>query len=270
MATTRKTSTKKTTDKSLPVEKEPAMTVQKVAADERIHKITGFFLILIAIWLCIAFVSYGFTWQQDQDKVFSAGGDFLWADDLKVENRLGRLGAWVSHQFIYKGFGLASYFLCILPFVLGINLVFSKKIFRVWRNVFYSLTGLIYFSVALAFVTKGQSFSYGGGWGEWLSEHLSTLLGSAGTALLLIVAGLAWAIWRFNPVFRVPKMPDIKMPELKRTAKEQTPEEAKLTIIPEKDVSPAEMGLPSNVASLPQTRAEDEASNPQVILIIHQ
>ena len=256
MATTKKTSTKKTTDKSLPVEKEPAMTVQKVAADERIHKITGFFLILIAIWLFIAFVSYGYTWQQDQDKVFSAGGDFLWADDLKVENRLGRLGAWVSHQFIYKGFGLASYFLCILPFVVGINLVFSRKIFRVWRNVFYSLTGLIYFSVALAFVTKGQSFSYGGGWGEWLSENLSTLLGSAGTALLLIVAGVAWAIWRFNPVFKVPKMPDIKLPEFKRAIKEQPLEEAKLIIIPAKDASEPEVELPAKFAPISQIGTE--------------
>ncbi len=260
MATTKKNTTKKTTDKSLPVEKDPAISVQKVAADERIHKITGFFLILIAIWLFIAFISYGYTWQQDQDKVFSAGGDFLWADDLKVENRLGRLGAWVSHQFIYKGFGIASYFLCILPFVVGINLVFSKKIFRIWRNVFYSLTGLIYFSVALAFITKGSAFSYGGGWGEWLSENLSTMLGGTGTALLLIVAGLAWAIWRFNPVFKVPKMPDIKLPELKRSAKEEPSEEAKLTIIPPKEEINPELPPPSKFAPLPETGIETAAA----------
>jgi len=213
MATSKKNTKSTANGKPMPVEQEPPVSVKKVVHDERTHKITGFFLILIAISLCIAFVSYSFTWQQDQDKVFNSGKEFWFADDLKVENKLGRLGAWVSHLFIYKGFGIASYFLSMLPFVVGINLIFRKKIFRVWRNVFYSLTGLIYFSVALSFITKGSAFSYGGGLGDYMSESLTNILGIAGTALLLIVAGLAWFIWRFNPVFKVPKAP--KMPEVK-------------------------------------------------------
>lgn len=197
----------------MPVEAEPAITVQKVVSDERVHKITGFFLVLVAVFLGIAFISYAGTWQQDQDKVFKAGGNFLFDEDIKVDNRLGRLGAWISHLFIWKGFGLASFFLCMLPFTVGVNLIFKKRIFRVWRNVFYALTGLLYFSVSLAFFTRGANFSYGGGWGEWLSESLSAFLGGTGMVLLLLVLGVAWIIWRFNPVFRVPKVPRVKMPE---------------------------------------------------------
>jgi DNA segregation ATPase FtsK/SpoIIIE, S-DNA-T family len=228
MATAKKNIKKKvTTPKSVSVEKDPPVSVKKVVRDERTHKIIGFFLILIAIWLFIAFVSYGYTWRQDQDKVFNAGGDFLFADDLKVDNKLGRLGAWISHSFIYKGFGIASYFLCLLPFVLGINLIFKARIFRIWRNVFYSLTGLIYFSVALAFFSKGAEFSYGGGWGEWISETLTAFMGTVGTALLLLVAGLAWFVWRFNPVFKMPKKPKISFPV---PAKKGEPDEASLHI----------------------------------------
>jgi len=225
MATTKKNTKSAANGKPMPMEKEPPVSVKKVVHDERTHKITGFFLILIAISLCIAFVSYAFTWQQDQDKVFNTGKDFWFADDLKVENKLGRLGAWVSHLFIYKGFGIASYFLCMLPFVVGINLIFRKKIFSIWRNVFFSLTGLFYFSVALSFITKGSAFSYGGGLGDFMSESLTNLLGMAGTALFLIVAGLGWFIWRFNPVFKVPKTP--KIPEVKFpfSKKETVPEE---------------------------------------------
>ena len=212
MATTKRNTKNRKPTNPMPVEKDPAITVQKVVKDERIHKIIGFFLILLALWLAIAFVSYIFTWQTDQDKVFKAGGDFLFADDIKVENRLGRLGAWAGHLFIYKGFGLASFFLCILPFTIGVNLIFKKKIFRIWRNVFYALTGLIYFSVTLAFASQGAAFSYGGGWGEWISESLEAFLGKAGTILLLLVAGFAWFIWRFNPVFNVPKVPVVTRP----------------------------------------------------------
>jgi DNA segregation ATPase FtsK/SpoIIIE, S-DNA-T family len=213
MATAKKNTRKKApAGKSMSVEKAPPVSVKRVVKDERTHKIVGFFLILIAIWLFIAFVSYGYTWRQDQDKVFNAGSDFLFADNIKVDNKLGRLGAWISHISIYKGFGIASYFLCLLPFVLGINLIFKARIFRIWRNVFYSLTGLIYFSVALAFFTKGAEFSYGGGWGEWISENLTAFMGTVGTALLLLVAGIAWIVWRFNPVFKVPKKPIINLP----------------------------------------------------------
>ncbi len=212
MATTKRNTKSRKPSNTIPVEKDPAITVKKVVQDERVHKIIGFFLILLALWLAIAFVSYVFTWQTDQDKVFKAGGDFLFADDIKVENRLGRLGAWAGHLFIYKGFGLASFFLCILPFTIGVNLIFKKKIFRIWRNVFYALTGLIYFSVTLAFATQGAAFSFGGGWGEWISESLESFLGKAGTILLLLVAGFAWFIWRFNPVFKMPKVPAVPKP----------------------------------------------------------
>lgn len=197
----------------MPVEAEPAITVQKVVKDERVHKITGFFLVLVAVFLGIAFISYAGTWQHDQDKVFKAGGNFLFDEDIKVENRLGRLGAWISHLFIWKGFGLASFFLCMLPFTLGVNLIFKQRIFKVWRNVFYALTGLVYFSVSLAFFTRGADFSYGGGLGEWLSESLSAFLGGTGMVLLLLVLGVAWVIWRFNPVFKVPNVPKVKMPD---------------------------------------------------------
>lgn len=233
MATTKKNNSKKpAAPTAIPVEKEPTVSVKQVVKDERTHKITGFFLVLIAVWLFIAFVSYGYTWQQDQDKVFNAGGDFLFTDDLRVENKLGRIGAWISHLFIYKGFGIASYFLCILPFTIGINFIFRKKIFRVWRNIFYSLSGLVYFSVTLAFFTRGTAFSYGGGLGEYMSENLSSILGTAGTVLLLIVLGIAWFIWRFNPIFKVPKaprLPQVNLPQFGKKGQEAN-EEASLRI----------------------------------------
>ena len=78
---------------------------KQLARDERTWKITGAVFLLIAIFLFIAFISYFFTWKEDQDKVFRGG--LLFANDIKVSNLLSRLGAVVSHFFIYKGFGVA-------------------------------------------------------------------------------------------------------------------------------------------------------------------
>ncbi|MBC6492557.1 DNA translocase FtsK 4TM domain-containing protein [Flavihumibacter stibioxidans] len=206
-------------------EKEEKVAMQSLVKDERTIKITGAVLLLLAIFLFLAFTSYLFTWQEDQDKVFKGGSHFLFAEDLKVANLLGRLGAWTSHFFFYKGFGLASYFICTLFFVLGANLLFGKKIFRVSRNIRYVLVGLIYFSVALAFFAGSSVFPWGGAVGTMISDWMTSFLGTIGTAAILMVAGLAYFIWRFNPVFNVPKIPSIPVRKSAVGKEEETEEE---------------------------------------------
>ena len=49
-------------------EKEQQVKVKELVRDERTYKILGAFFILVAVFLFIAFTSYLFTWQQDQDK----------------------------------------------------------------------------------------------------------------------------------------------------------------------------------------------------------
>jgi len=141
-----------------------------------------------------------------------------------VANLLGNLGALVSHQFFFKGFGLASYLFCSFFFIVGVNLLFARKIFSIGRNLRYVLAGLLFFSVSLAFITRGNGFSWGGGVGDMISDWLIRFLGWLGTAALLLVAGLAYFIWRFNPVFKVPKIPALPIKE-KVTAPEETKKE---------------------------------------------
>lgn len=185
-------------------EKEETVQVKQLVHDERTHKIAGSLFIALGIFLFIAFVSYLFTWKEDQDKVFRGGADFLFSDNVKVSNLLGRLGAWSAHFFIYKGFGLASFLLCSLFFVIGVNLVMKKKMFSISRNLRYVLAGLLFFSVTFAFILPADDFPWGGAAGNLVSNWLERFLGWMGTAVLLSVAGLAYFIWRFNPVFALP------------------------------------------------------------------
>ncbi len=233
------TKSKETEAAAFKQEKEQTVSVKDIVKDERTHKISGFSLLIFSILLFIALTSYCFTWKQDQDKVFSAGADFLFAENLKVDNMLGRLGAWAGHQLIYKGFGLASFLLCTLPFVLGVNLIFGKKIFSLWRNLKYVVTGVVFFSVGLAFATNGSAFSYGGALGEMCSNYLGNMIGKTGTSLLLLVAGLSWFIWRFNPVFRLPKKQEKPLvPNQDETAGESTIAEPISTPEPESKWAP--------------------------------
>ncbi len=64
---------KKADAKSFKQEKEENLSWKGLARDERTWKITGAVFLLIAIFLFIAFISYFFTWKEDQDKVVHEG-----------------------------------------------------------------------------------------------------------------------------------------------------------------------------------------------------
>ncbi|MBO9565406.1 MAG: DNA translocase FtsK 4TM domain-containing protein [Niastella sp.] len=194
------------TDKLKP-EKEEQVTVKQLVKDERTHKIAGTVSLLVSLFLFIAFASYLFTWREDQDKVFK-GASILWPSaGVKTTNLLGNIGAYISHQFFYNAFGLASFLFCTLFFVMGVNALFGKKIFSVWRNVRYLIVGILFFSVAFAFFAGKNQFAWGGAMGTMISDWLVSLIGKIGTAAVLLLGGLAYFIWRFNPVFKVPALP---------------------------------------------------------------
>ncbi|HJT74027.1 MAG TPA: DNA translocase FtsK 4TM domain-containing protein, partial [Chitinophaga sp.] len=181
-------------------EKEAEVKVKELVKDERTHKVMGVVCLLLAVYCFIAFTSYLFTWEEDQDKVFRYSASILLMDmdNVKVENLLGRLGAFVSHWFFYKGFGIASYLFCYLFFILGVNFIVGRRVFRIWRNVKYLLFGLVFISTTAAFVSSFADFPWGGAMGEAISKWMSGFLGRTGAALLLMVAGLAWLIWKYN------------------------------------------------------------------------
>jgi S-DNA-T family DNA segregation ATPase FtsK/SpoIIIE len=79
----------------------------------RLIKIAGLFFIILSIYFLVAFTSYLFTWQEDQSYVIDANGGwsnlFKTVEELQqngvkdpiVQNWLGKIGALLSHQFIY-------------------------------------------------------------------------------------------------------------------------------------------------------------------------
>ncbi|MFY7900583.1 MAG: DNA translocase FtsK 4TM domain-containing protein [Chitinophagaceae bacterium] len=186
-------------------DKEVEVTVTEVVKDERTTKIAGASALLMSLFLFIAFTSYLFTWQEDQDKVYQFGIKIFATDDVRVTNLLGVLGAYVAHIFIYKGFGIAAYLFCTFFFVLGINLLFGRKVFSLVRNLRYVIIGLVLLSMAAAYVSVGASFSFGGAVGELLNNWFVKWIGRVGTGFLLFTALFSYVIWRFNPTFKWPE-----------------------------------------------------------------
>ena len=126
-------------------------------------------------------------------------------DENKVANLLGRLGAFTSHNLVHGGFGLASFLFCTFFFVVGINLLFNRKVFSIWRNLKYVTVGLLIVSVSLSFLFSLANFPYGGAVGDMISTWLINFMGSIGTGALLLVVGISYLIWQFNPSFNLPQ-----------------------------------------------------------------
>lgn len=193
----------KTSPDQLKPEKEEKVSLKELAKDERTWKIAGAISIFISLFLFIAFVSYFFTWENDQSEIRK--GISLIDDKVNVQNLLGVLGAFISHFFIYKGFGIASLLICTFFFIVGVNLLFKRKVWSVWRNVRYVTIGMLVLSVCLAFIFSHAYFSYGGEVGKMIVEWLARWLGTVGTGALLLVLALSYIIWQFNPAFRIPE-----------------------------------------------------------------
>ena len=183
----------------------------------------------MAILFFIAFTSYLFTWDEDQDKVFQHGYRLLLGTDTKVANLMGTFGAYLSHFFIYKGFGIASYLICTLFLVLGVNLFFGKKVFSILRNLKYLVVGLPVISVTASVIMNGNPFAWGGAVGDMIKDWMYHSIGQIGTIGIIAIAFLAYVIWRFNPAFQLPfgakKQEEVGIPVQENLAREEWPDE---------------------------------------------
>jgi DNA segregation ATPase FtsK/SpoIIIE, S-DNA-T family len=193
----------KATD-ALKQEKEETVDVKKLLKDERTHKIAGSIFLLLAMLFFIAFTSYLFTWDEDQDKVFKEGYKLLFGSTSKLANLMGSFGAFISHLLIYKGFGVASYLFCSLFFIVGINLFFGKKVFSVVKNVKYLLVGLPLLSITASVLMQSSNFAWGGSVGDMCRDFFYNVIGKIGTIGIILISFLAYVIWRFNPSFKIP------------------------------------------------------------------
>ena len=246
MANTLKSkSTPKGNSPNLNPDKEADVVVSEVVKDERTIKILGAVSLLVSLFLFVAFTSYLFTWQEDQDMVQLWRTQLFSLQDVKANNLLGYIGAFVAYQMMFNGFGLAAYLFCTFFFVLGVNLFFTKPIFSLWRNVRYVLLGLLVLSTCFAFLTPNTPFSWGGALGEYCSGWLIKFVGRFGTGAILLIAGFSYIIWRFNPSFNVPNF-DFLIP--KKKAPEFVSEDTEEAVKQEWDLnnpSPSETTIPT-------------------------
>jgi DNA segregation ATPase FtsK/SpoIIIE, S-DNA-T family len=175
------------------------------------HKILiGSLLVLFSVALLLSFISFYIYGQTDQSAVRE-----LADRSTKVENWLGKIGAYLADIIVYKGFGLASFLFVRLFFLTGAYLVLDlplRKLKNVW---FWDLFAMVVVSVLLGFFATFMP-ELGGVVGYEMNLFLQDFIGKAGTLMVLVFGLIVYLI------FKIKISPDSIKALFERTKKEMT------------------------------------------------
>ena len=154
--------------------------------------VMGSFLVIIGILLFIALLSYLFTGESDQTIL----GDFT-NRSIETNNWLSKVGAWISHLLIYKGFGISSFLFSGLLLLTGISVLANSSKKRLWRNWFWGTLIIIWGALVFGFAFETAP-KLGGTIGFELNILLQDYVGKIGTALLLVFGFIVYIALRFK------------------------------------------------------------------------
>ena len=170
-------------------------------ADERFHKTSGLFLVLIAIYLFFSFTSYLFTWKYDLSIIDGKSIGFVFnGEESEIRNWLGKFGAYTAHRFLKIWYGVASYLFVLIAFVIGFKSLFKYELLPITKTLKVSFISLIWICVFLGFVFEKSDLDFMGGlYGQVINDWLIGVFGQIGTGFFIFFFGITSVVLLFNP-----------------------------------------------------------------------
>ena len=151
----------------------------------------GSSLIILSLIFFISFTSYFFSGHIDQSSLFELSNR-----DLVSENWMSKLGALLSHFFIYLGFGISSYILSFLILLSGLYILLDLKNRKLIKNWLWGFYLMVFGSIFFALVES--SGEYSGVIGYEINNLLTDYIGVIGTSFLLFLLAMIYLTVRLN------------------------------------------------------------------------
>ncbi len=180
----KKTKTKSSTTSKI---KKPSF---KLSSQQKL--IFGSLLIILGILMFIAFLSFFFTGKADQSTLTE-----LTSRDVKAENWLNKIGAWVSDLFISRGFGIASFIFSGLLFISGVYVTLDLKKTKLIKHWIWGTLIVIWLSIFFGFFAHKYD-TLGGTIGFEMNSFFQDYVGVIGTICLLAFGFIAYLAIRFK------------------------------------------------------------------------
>ncbi len=158
----------------------------------QIQTVIGSFLLFFSLFLFVAFISYFFSWEEDQSIINEFSNKAA-----QGKNLLGKVGATIGDILIYRGVGLGAFIIPYLFFLLGVFWLFKTKLSKVIISFNWGLLSMIWISVSLSFIDKSFTL-FSGVIGYEINEYLQLFIGRTGLGIILLFLLIAYITIRFK------------------------------------------------------------------------
>ena len=188
----------------------PSITLPEWMKDERTRKITGFFLVVIALFSFFACVSFIVSGNQDLRLILNVPAENLDGSRETYRNFLGQVGAYTAYFLMYRGFGIAALFIPFLLFLYGIRIWMQKTLLPLAKTTRLSIVGMLFIPLLIGFLFHNKDVvaqqieitcnkNLVGIYGVFATEWSVFTLGWFGTLLLILFTLASTIIFNFNP-----------------------------------------------------------------------
>lgn len=172
-----------------------AVGFKNIFQNDKANFIIGVTLLLFAVYIILAFISYFNTGQADQSLVMDLRPGEIENSTKSFENYCGSIGALMSYFLIARSFGIPAFFIPVFIILCGLQLMGAYKV-NLWKWFFGTMLVMIWTSVTFAkFLTPilgDKVFNSGGDHGEFCRQWLENIIGPPGLVAVLVLVALAF------------------------------------------------------------------------------
>jgi S-DNA-T family DNA segregation ATPase FtsK/SpoIIIE len=154
--------------------------------------VVGILLIFFSVALLLSFISYFITGNADQSAVSQIANR-----SLSTENWLGKIGAYLADFFLYQGFGVSSFLLVRVLFLIGAYMVLDMSLSKLKKNFFWDGFLIIIGSILFGFLWDYMP-QLGGVIGYEMNLFIQEYIGKTGTLLVLLFGILIFLVFKLN------------------------------------------------------------------------
>ncbi len=171
------------------------LSFDKIFHNETINFTLGIAVVLVAVFLSLAFVSYLSTGAADQSMIEDPREAEILNQNHEFMNTCGSFGAWCSWYFIKRCFGLPAFLIPLFLLLVGVHLTRAYKV-NLWKWFFSLMILMVWASVAMSLLLSPlfseNCYSPGGDHGLYVCHFLGNLVGTPGLTAILGLTAIAF------------------------------------------------------------------------------
>ena len=184
-----------------------AIGIKNIFQNDIFNGIFGVVLIIFAIYMTIAFVSYFTTGAADQSIVLDLKTGEWMNTQREFQNTCGSTGALLSHFFISRCFGFAALLIPVLLLVFGLRISRAYAKINLFKWFLSLIIIMLWSSVTLAkFLTpfmNDQVYNPGGDHGAFVCQWLENVIGAPGLMAVLGIVAIIFLTYISNETINI-------------------------------------------------------------------